>query len=166
MLRSTLWRPATSLVLCGLLAACADSAYIGHVADKTPVEAQMGETTHPVMLSKVVQKLKRGEDIGAIQTGLMCLPDEDLVHRGRDSRYLIEDEEYTEVFREELEAANYEVVGDPDALFEDPSEWKAQYKIAGLIKKIRANICYPWAAFGNYETGTAEATMDHVVMAS
>ena len=41
---------------------------------------------------------------------------------------------FNDVFRDELESANYKVVGDPDQLFGDPELSKAEYFVAGLIK--------------------------------
>ncbi len=36
------------------------------------------------------------------------------------------------------------VVGDPDALFDDPSSWQAEFLIAGLVKRVDADVCYAY----------------------
>ncbi len=61
------------------------------------------------------------------------------------------------MFREELQKYNYPVVGDPNALFDDPSSWKAELLVAGLINKIQLNACYPMAGFGNYQDSKGAA---------
>jgi S1-C subfamily serine protease len=50
-------------------------------------------------------------------------------------------------------------VGNPNALFEDPSEWKAQLLVAGLITDLKLNICYPLAGFRNLVDAKGEAYM-------
>jgi serine protease Do len=140
--------------LCG---GCASSANIQPVADKPTIEVRQAEQTRPIQFRKVVIKLKRGEDIGAVESGLMCTPHAELTFRG--GRMTLDDEELTETFRHELEIANYQVVGDPDALFEDPSTWKAQYLVAGLVKRMNANVCYPMLGWGSTDA-KGEAFME------
>ena len=62
----------------------------------------------------------REEVIGAIELGLACVAHKDLTWLYTQS--LVSDSELTEIFREEFKKANYPVVGDPNALFDDPSE--------------------------------------------
>ncbi len=94
----------------------------------------------PMMFKKILVKLPRGKTIGSIQQGIFCLPQSSLTWQG--GRALISDEEFGETLREELEKNGYTVVGDPDALFEDKSSWKAEFLIAGQITDMSANICY------------------------
>ncbi|MGH6933759.1 MAG: S1C family serine protease [Dongiaceae bacterium] len=150
-------RLATVVAVSIAVSGCASSANIQPVSDKPAIEVQSTEQTRPVQFRKIVIKFKRGEDIGALQAGLLCLSKADLTFRG--GRMTLEDDELTEVFRDELEAANYQVVGDPDALFDDPSSWKAEYLIAGLVKRMEANICYPLLKFGNTDA-KGEAFME------
>lgn len=69
----------------------------------------------------------------------------------------ISDDDLTQRFREELEAGNYEVVGDPDALFEDTSAWKAELLVAGLVTDLKMNVHFPLGGRGNFtdSRGTA-----------
>lgn len=136
---------------------CASSANVQTVADKPVIEVANPEQARPIQFRKVVIKLKRGEDIGAIEGGVLCAPNAELVFRG--GRMTLDDEELTDTFRHELEAANYQVVGDPDALFEDPSTWKAEYLVAGLVKHMQANICYPMIGWGGTDA-KGEAFME------
>jgi len=136
---------------------CASSANIQTVTDKPVIDVASPEQARPIQFRKVVIKLKRGEDIGAIESGVLCSPNAELVFRG--GRMTLDDEELTDTFRHELEVANYRVVGNPDALFEDPSTWKAEYLVAGLVKHMQANICYPMIGWGSTDA-KGEAFME------
>jgi len=115
---------------------------------KAAREIPQGTDAKPIQFRKVVVKLRRGEPIGHASAGLLCLGNQELNWRGGKAD--ITDDELTQAFREELQKANYPIVGDPNALFEDPSTWKAELLVAGLIDKIEANACFPKAGFGNW----------------
>src|SRR5262249_54078826 len=74
-----------------------------------------------------------------------CTEPGTLVYRG--GRMALEDRELSGTFRDELERANYKVVGNPDALFDDPSSWQAEFLVAGLVKRIDADVCYAYNEF-------------------
>ncbi len=141
-----------------VLAGCVSPATIPQVAEKEVIEVKDGRAAKPVQFRKIVIKLKRGADIGSIQSGLFCAPRAELIYRG--GRRTLSGDELTEVFQDEMKAANYQVVGDPNALFEDPSTWKAEFLIAGLVKKMLANVCFPNWGFGDITNGTGEAFME------
>ncbi len=134
---------------------CGTSAVIKKVEDRPVDNLMASDNSKPIQFKKIVVKLKRGEHIGAIQVGLMCLPQGDLSWKG--GRISIDSDEFTEAFREELEKFEFKTVGDTNALFEDPSTWKSEILVAGLIKELKANICYPMAGFGNYSSSKGEA---------
>ena len=137
-----------------VLGACATSAKIEPTADAAIIDVPLGTETKPIQFRKVVVKLKRGEPLGALEMGIFCAPNANLIYKQRGAT--VAGEDFTHVFREELEAANYTVVGDPDALFEDASTWKAEYLVAGLIKSMQANVCFPMAGFGDFLTSKGE----------
>jgi len=114
-----------------------------------------GEKTKPVAFRKIVLKMPRTKTIGKVGTGLFCV--EVAKRRARSGRYRINEELFSDVFREELENHNFTVVGNPDALFEDRSLDKARYFVAGLVKDIEANDCYPFASYGNTTKSSASA---------
>jgi S1-C subfamily serine protease len=117
-----------------------------------------GVDAKPIQFKRVVVKLRRGEPVGELLAGLACIKQPfsgDLTWRG--GRLQINDEEFTESFREELQKANYPVVGDPNALFEDPSAWKAEVLVAGLITKVQMNACFPYGGFGNWRDSKGDA---------
>lgn len=137
-----------------LLTGCGTPAEIKPIPEPTVIDVPDGSSAKPVQFRKIVAKLNRGQNIGAIEGGLLCVPQGDLTWRG--GRATVSDEEFTDTFREELRKANYPIVGDPNALFDDPSTWRAEILVAGLITTIKANICFPYAGFGNYGTASGE----------
>ncbi len=139
---------------CSFLVSCG-GAPVRQVAAQTAKTVPMGTDAKPIQFKKVVIKLRRGEVIGQNRVGLVCLPAGDIQWRG--GRVNVDDEEFTDVFREELENHNYPVVGDPNALFDDPSTWQAELLVAGLINSMQVNACYPMAGFGNYSDSKGAA---------
>lgn len=135
------------LVAVAFLSGCATSVRQAEVRQAR--EVPKGADAKPVQFKKVVVKLRRGEEIGSSHVGLACLPQGKVEWKG--GRVNITDEEFTEAFREELEKYNYPVVGDPNALFDDPSAWKAELLVAGQVNKLDISVCYPMAGFGNYK---------------
>lgn len=144
---------AVSLLV--LLGACATTVKRADVG--VPIQVETGEKPRPIQFRKIVVNLNRGDKIGTIYGGLLDVPMDDIVWRG--GRVPWSNEELSVIFREELEKANYEIVGDPDALFEDPSLWKAELLVAGNVKEIDATVRYPWAGYGMFNRAKGEAYM-------
>lgn len=146
---------AVSLFGAALLSACGTPAVIKNVQDNNVEDLKAAESSKPIQFTKVVVKLKRGEHVGAMQGGLLCVPQSDLTWKG--GRISIDSDEFTDAFKEELEKYSFKTVGDTNALFEDPSTWKSEILVAGLVKDLKANICYPMAGFGNFSSAKGEA---------
>lgn len=142
------------LAFAALLSSCAVQP-VQVVDAKQAREVPQGADAKPIQFRKVVIRLRRGEEIGQTEVGMFCLPSEKLEWRG--GRVNVGDDEFTELFREELQKYNYPVVGDPNALFDDPSSWKAELLVAGLINKIQLNACFPLAGFGDFRSSKGAA---------
>lgn len=136
------------------LTGCSTSAIIKKVEDQSVENLKASENSKPIQFNKVVVKLKRGEYIGALQAGVFCLPHGDINWKG--GKISIDADEFTDVFKEELEKFSFKTVGDTNALFDDPSTWKSEILVAGIIKELKANICYPLAGFGNFSSAKGE----------
>ena len=128
---------------------------VKQAAQHVPIDVQAGKDAKPIQFKRVVVKMRRGEKIGDTGVGALCIRSTDLTWRG--GRLTLTGDEFTEAFRDELQQANYPIVGNPDALFDDPSEWKAELLVAGLIKSMQANVCYPLAGFGNFSSAKGGA---------
>jgi S1-C subfamily serine protease len=95
----------------------------------------------PVQFHRIAIGIDRGTDIGLLGDGIgFCERWRRWIYRPGEVSF--SDDDLTKTFRTELTAANYNVVGDPDALFDDPSAWKAEYLVAGSVKRINSELCY------------------------
>jgi serine protease Do len=141
----------------GLLTGCGTSAVIKEVVDKKvdSLDLKAAANSKPIQLTKVVVKLKRGQHVGAVQGGPLCVGQGDL--NWKAGKLSLDSEEFTDTFKEELEKFSFKTVGDTSALFEDPSSWKSEILVASLVKDLKANICFPMAGFGNYSSSKGEA---------
>ena len=109
-----------------------------------------GKKLKPVQLKKIIIKLPRGKKVGMYSAGLACVEQGALKWKG--SKLNISSDDLTEIFYEEFEKAGYTVLGNPNSLFEDPSAWKSEFLIGGIVKGLEANICYPMIGFRDYES--------------
>lgn len=120
------------------------------------IEVPDGKDTKPIMLRKMIAKLPRGTEIGAIKGGLGCMNVGKLAWRS--GKMNVGDDEFTSIFFEELKRLNYNVVGDPTDMFED-KRGTAEIAIGGLITSIHVDICYPMMGWGDVSNGNANATI-------
>ena len=123
-----------------------------------PVVVPAFESTKPIAFRKIVLKVPRHQPIGAVSVGVLCVARGEFTLSG--GRHQLDTDKFNDIFREELQASNFEVVGDPDALFDDPEIASAEYFIAGLVSGIEANVCYPLAGFGNFSNSSAAVYLE------
>ena len=123
-----------------------------------PVLVPAFESTKPIAFRKIVLKIPRHQPIGVVSVGVLCVAQGEFTLSG--GRHQLDTDKFNDIFREELQTANYEVVGDPDALFDDPEIASAEYFIAGLVSGIEANVCYPLAGFGNFNNSSAAVYLE------
>ena len=144
----------TLLVLCfGMFLIAAKAP---QVEVKQPISIPAGQEAYPIAYSKVVVKIPRGHVIGKIKGGLGCWAKVGKL-RLQQGRYIVNAEGFNDVFRQELGYNNYNVVGDPDALFGDDSISSARYLVAGLVTEIKGNVCLPHSGFGNWDKSKGDA---------
>lgn len=132
-----------------LLLGCSATGSIPAVTTQTALNMSEGNDVRPLLLSRVVIKLHRGDDVGKQMGGWFCKTRNRLIWRA--GRADIGNEELVQAFQEVLKQSNYPVVGDPDALFEDPTASRAELKVAGLIDKLQTDACYPNDDSQDYE---------------
>jgi S1-C subfamily serine protease len=128
---------------------CGPSVSVKQVESREPLVPKVGGTK-PIMFKKIVFLVPRGKIIGDLRAGTFCS------YRGplcwKDEKANISDVELGDVFRERLEKTGYTVVGDPDALFDDGSAERAELLIAGRIKDVRSDVCFPRARSSDWIT--------------
>lgn len=150
-------RVGTALISVAM--AAATTACVTETKSSAPVlaaiEVPLGTDTRPIAFRRIVLKAPRHKPIGEVRTGIFCIKESDL--RVRGGRYSLNDDMFTDVFRERLRRYNYRLVGNPDALFEDQSLAGAEFMVAGLIRDIEANACFPNVGFGDFSRSTAAA---------
>lgn len=122
------------------------------------IEIERDVDSIPLALSKIVVKLRRLELLGRVQGGWLCVDQGPLEWQG--GRINIATEEITEIFRDEMVKGGYPIVGDPNALFEDPEMSKAELLVGGSIKSLEANYCYPNIGLGDASTAKGGAFME------
>ena len=123
-----------------LMAGCAKPVQVKHIAAQEAINVASSDEAKPILFKKIAVKLPRGTRVGSVSQGFFCeMHLSDLTWQGGTIN--LPEGGFNEVFRQELEKANYVVLGNPDALFDDPSEWKAELLIGGLIQDMASNIC-------------------------
>jgi len=146
-----------ALLLFMLLSSCVPGTPIKQFQAHSPVisKGQSG----PIMFKKIISKIRRGQEIGTSQRGILCIP-KGKVFWKRGGYVNFGDAELGDTLREELTQAGYSVIGDPSSLFENPQEWKAEYLIGGIIKHVAINVCYPFSGFQDFTTSSGEASIE------
>ncbi|MDY0872741.1 S1C family serine protease [Dongia rigui] len=133
-----------------LLAACLSIT----ACERTHVEAapllasaaSQGEDLAPIQLDRVVFNLERGQQIGTYRDnnfklcGQTMLPQP--IHWAA-GKVTVRDEEMMDSFYRALKSANYDVVGDPDALFGNYTDAKRspEYLVGGRVDFIALDVC-------------------------
>jgi hypothetical protein len=129
---------------------------------KAPQPVPSGANAKAIQFRKMIAKIPLGEQIGQFQYGWGCFPGAAVNWRG--GKLNITDEELTDTFRKELQANNYPVVGDPYALFEDPTSQSAEILVGGLVEKIDLKVCFPFSGSPNINIGNTTLLKGGVFM--
>lgn len=127
------------------------------VVDHAGIEVPDGKNTKEIALKRMVVKIARGTEIGSLRAGLACVKHGKMTWKS--GRANISDDEFTTIFYEDLKRLNYNVVGNPNELFEDKTS-QAEFAVGGLITGLSLDVCYPMGGFGNFDSGKATATID------
>jgi hypothetical protein len=146
-----LFRLLAAAALAATLGACGTPAKIDHLADPTIKQAA---TSRSIDLRRIVTKHGAGEHVGQLMAGLTCTGKGDLTTKAVNAE--ITDREILRIVYDELKAANYNMVGTPDDLFDDPARSRADYQLAGVISNIKSNVCFPLGGFGNFKSAKGE----------
>jgi hypothetical protein len=142
----------------GPTAGCGIPADVARTAPPPVVAIPLGETTAPILLRRIVVRIPQGSHVGAMGTGLACLPVETLVWGS--GRTTVRDEAFTIAFGEERRQANVRVVGDPGRLFESEDDPAADFWVAGAVTGLRANLCAPYSGLLGGASTSGEASME------
>lgn len=131
----------SAVALAGILLGCATATPVQKAEIKAVQPIPIGAQPSAVQLHRIVTKLPVDEVLGESRSGIACEQNRPLVWRGGSIN--LSQQELLEIFRKELRDANYVVVGDPFALFDDREGLKADYLVGGVVDKLQVNTCAP-----------------------
>jgi len=148
---------AVALPLVSLLFLAGCSVKEVPVAQPQVIEVPDGKDTKPVSLGKIVFQIPAGKQVVRVKGGLACVQAERdaTLPAGDNGRKL--GHQVNVVFYEELKKANYNVIGDPGALFDEDQNGMAEFAVSGAIKDMWVELCYPFMRWGNLSDGSGGA---------
>ena len=117
---------------------------------KEAITVQDRSKVKPLAITKVAAKMRRGTVLGEMSIGPLCIPRSDIKWRSGNKVHL-SNEELADVFREELEANGWPVMGSTEDLFSGYDVSGAEILIAAKITDINTNMCAPGAGYGNWD---------------
>ncbi len=124
-----------------------------------PTVVRLPAKSRPILVKKIVSQLGRGQEIGSIHIGGLCLRNGTL-RWNTGGHVPMLNEELANHLNTELDSAGYDVVRPTESLFEAPNEGNAEFMLGGVVKSLASNRCYPFAGFGNYGTSSGEASVE------
>ncbi len=149
----------TTIIVSIFLFSSCNTTPVKQVEVKTPLQITDKAVVKPVAITKVVAKMRRGTEIGTLATGWLCLAD-NKVHWKSGGQVNLSSEELVDVFREELEANGWPVVGSTEDLFTGYDVSEAELLIAAKLSSIETNICYVNAGLGDWTNAKGEMSLD------
>lgn len=136
-----------ALAACVALASCAGPPMqVAKVENKPPPVIPPGVEMEAIEFAKVVVNLRRGTKIGTYEAAGVILvgPCKDFAEDifWNQGRVTTRDLEFADIFYEELSGAGFNVVGDPNKMFNQAEErQKAVYSVGARITNIKMHVC-------------------------
>lgn len=110
------------------------------------------ENSASLTFGRLVYSVPGSGVVGKIKFGAFCVNQRDFVID--QSTFEIDSRMYINTFTEVLRGANYNIAGDPNALFADEKA-EAEYIVSGLITEYEYDMCYMEDFMKNLKTGGA-----------
>jgi hypothetical protein len=146
-----------AMLAISLGAGCVQTLMVVPVSDSIPPTVVDPSTVHTIAMDRVVTQVPRGQKIGSIAAGLLCIPRGTVTVGG--GQFNITDANYLKIIYDELANRNYPVSNDPTELFRTSEAHAADFRLGARITDLRVNVCYPLSRGGNLSEGTAEASI-------
>ena len=154
------WFRGMIVALCGLppLYGCGPQrTYVKPVAEvaRPPIQIPPDARLAPVALTKVVADIAYDTQVGSFRyVPLMCEPSHSYIVWRRDNRKINSSGDLAERFFKAMKIANYNVVGNPKALFATPADRiQPRFRVGARIDKIALDICESGLLGGNRQSG-------------
>ncbi|OFW83396.1 MAG: hypothetical protein A2018_02780 [Alphaproteobacteria bacterium GWF2_58_20] len=132
------------------MAACVAES-IPKVSVQQIPDIPMGSKLKELALDKIVIKVRRGQVIGNLQQGALCIPRGEL--QWDSGRIIMSDNDFTDAFLKEVTRNGFDVAGNPDAIFGDENASRADLVVGAMIDDIKGNMC--WSALYGFRGGDA-----------
>lgn len=131
-----------------LAAACSTTVQQATVMDA--IEITDPNKVKPIAITKVAATIRRGTVVGSLKVGAFCIGNEEVKWRSGNKVFL-DSEDLVDVFREELEANGWPVVGSTEDLFQGYDVSGAEVLVAARLTDLETILCAPNAGFGNWD---------------
>jgi S1-C subfamily serine protease len=125
--------------------------------ETNPIAVTDGKGTKSIALAKMVVKVPRGTEIGSFEFGLACIEQSRLTIGSGKMNF--SDSEFTNIFFDDLKRLHYNVVGNPNEIFNDNAT-EAEIVVGGLITAMHLNFCYPTAFNYNMGAGKSNSSIE------
>lgn len=112
--------------------------------------------TRPVEFTKVVVKLARGQTMGPLKGGWLCVQQEVLTWNGGSKE--LNPEAFADEFKQQLVSLGYEVKGGSAELFHSEDEG-SEYLVGAAVDNIQIDLCFPQSGFGDVNTWKGSSLM-------
>ncbi len=146
------------LIVAGLamvgLASCAQPVNIPSVQNAI-VGRFDPQNTNPIAIERVVSQIPRGQQIGAIKLGLLCVPH--LTLNAGSGQWNVTDASYMQAITQEFSRAEYPITTSPNELFFTKTSDTTRLRVAARILDVKSNVCFRGSGFWDLTSGTAEA---------
>lgn len=138
-----------------LLVACSTSVQKVPVSAVLPAPLDAGAKV--IQFRKIADALPKGDPIGKSRFGVLCIPGKPLAWR--DGRVNVNDDEFAESFRQEVEKAKFATVVEPGAMPDALVSPRAGFVVSGQVANVYVDACSPWSDFGNWRDARGGAYM-------
>lgn len=135
------------LFIFSLITSCATQVQQSEV--KQAIEITNPAKVKPIAITKVAAKIRRGTVVGKLSGGLLCVGATDVKWRSGNKVFL-SSEDLVDVFRDELEANGWPVVGSTEDLFTGYDVSGAEVLVAARVMDIESEFCAPMSGYGNW----------------
>lgn len=134
------------LAVACLLVACSTSVQKVPVGAALPAPSDAGAKV--IQFRRLADAVPKGDLIGKSRFGVMCIPGKPLAWR--DGRVNVNDDEFAESFRQEIEKARFATVVEPGSSPEAAVSPRAGFVVSGQVANVYVDACSPWSDFGNW----------------
>ena len=136
------------IILSAALGACATTVKQAEV--KQAIEISDPAKVKPIAITKVAATIRRGTVVGTLGVGAFCAGNEEVKWRSGNKVFL-SNEDLVDVFREELEANGWPVIGSTEDLFQGYDISGAEVLVAARVTDIESAFCAPMSGFGDWD---------------